>query len=285
MTVAELPTGHDRAVGAGLVVVSCIAIQGSAAASTGLFAELGPVGVAAWRQLMGAVVLLLVLRPTVRGRRTSAWLLVVGLGGSMAAMNTTYYLAVDRLPLGVAAALLYVGPFVVAVAGIRRRHLLIWPCLALAGVLAITRPDQAAGISAPGIGFGLLAATSLAAYTLASHRLGAEAAVADLALAVTFSALLLTPFAVTHIPDLSPRTLGTLALVGSLGVALAFACDFLALRLAGTTVVGTLFALDPVVGALLGLGLLGQGLPLEAALGVAAVSVAGIGLSSRAPQG
>jgi inner membrane transporter RhtA len=150
--------------------------------------------------------------------------------------------------------------------------------------LAITRSDKPAGLSTLGVGFGLVAAASLVAYTLTSHRLGTQASAGDLGLAITVSALLLAPAAATHPPDLSPRTWGTLALVGTVGVALAISCDFLALRLAGTTIVGTLFALDPVVGALMGLAVLGEGPPLAAVLGVAAISLAGIGLTATTPH-
>jgi inner membrane transporter RhtA len=283
VAVGARSASQQRFVGAVLLLLGCFAIQGSAAASTELFADMGAVGVVAWRQIVGALALLALFRPQMRGRGRSVWVVTLGLGVSMTAMSTGYFLTIERLPLGVAAALLYLGAFAVGLAGIRQWHLVIFPVLALAGVLAITRPDQTGGLSALGIGFGLVAAASLAAYTLTAHRLGTHANVGDLALAIAVSALLLAPVAATHPPDLSVRTLGTLALIGTLGVALAVSCDFLALRLAGTTVVGTLFALDPVVGAMVGLVVLGQGLPLAAVLGVAAISLAGIGLTA-APQ-
>jgi len=94
-----------------MVCISCLAIQGSAAVATPLFDQMSPPAVAAWRQLVGGLCLALLLRPRLRGRDRSGWALIGLLGISMAAMNTTYYLAVDRLPLGVAAALIYLGPF------------------------------------------------------------------------------------------------------------------------------------------------------------------------------
>lgn len=49
--------------GAGLVVVSCTAVQGSAAVCSTLFDTMGSTGVAAWRQMVGALTLLAVLHP------------------------------------------------------------------------------------------------------------------------------------------------------------------------------------------------------------------------------
>jgi inner membrane transporter RhtA len=141
---------HSQAVGALLLIVSCLAVQGSAAASTSLFAQMGAPAVAAWRQLMGAVVLVVLLRPRLRGRERRRWILIGALGVCIAAMNTTFYLTVERLPLGIAASVLHLGPFTVAAATIRRGPRLAWPVLALIGVLAITRPDHLANASAAG---------------------------------------------------------------------------------------------------------------------------------------
>jgi inner membrane transporter RhtA len=270
---------HSQAIGALLLIVSCLAVQGSAAASSRLFEQIGAPAVAAWRQLLGALVLVVLLRPGLRGRDRSRWGLIGALGVCMAAMNTTFYLTVERLPLGVAASVLYLGPFAVAAASIRRGSRLGWPVLALAGVLAITRPDHLGHASLAGFAFGALAAGSLAGYTVIGHRLGRRAGLDDLALAVCASALVLTPISLTHRPPASAGTIGTLLLVGGLGVALTFAFDYQALRFAGPTLVATLFALDPAFGALVGLVTLGQPLALVTCFGLATITIAGIGLA------
>ncbi|WP_186293247.1 DMT family transporter [Brevibacterium aurantiacum] len=264
-----------------VVVVSCFAIQGSAAVATTLFDDMSPISVAAWRQLIGAVTLALIFRPYLRGRSRGRWVLIVLLGITMAVMNTSYYFAVERLPLGIAAALFYLGPFIVAVASLRRPQLLVWPVLALIGVIAITRPDQGAVESVVGLLLALFAAASLAGYTLLSHRLGqyAQAGLGDLSLAVCVSAVILLPALVVGNSPPSGSHGGTLILLGAIGVALPFACDYKALRWGGSALVGTLFALDPVAGAVLGLIALGQVLTKSAIFGLIAICLAGAGLA------
>lgn len=268
-----------RVLGAIAVLGSCVAIQGSAALAAPIFTEMSPLGVAAWRQVIGGLTLLLLFRPTLSNRPRSTWLLVVGLGTAMASMNVLYYEAVDRLPLGVAASLLYLGPFVLATVAIRDRRQLVWPLLALAGVAAMARPDKAAVDTLFGVLVGALAAAALAVYTLLSHRLGSRAGFGELALAVGFSGLLLTPTAITHPPASSNGTWITLIAIGVVGVGIAFLLDYVALRLAGTAVVATLFALDPAIGALLGGLLLADHLTVIALAGVGLVVVAGVGLT------
>lgn len=264
-----------------LVVVSCFAIQGSAALATTLFDDMSPVSVAAWRQLIGAVTLVLIFRPRLRGRSRGRWALIVLLGIAMAAMNTSYYLAVERLPLGIAAALFYLGPFIVAVVSLRRVRLLVWPAFALVGVIAITRPDQGSVESGVGILLALLAAASLAGYTVLSHLLGrsAQAGLGDLSLAVCVSAIVLLPTLLLGNAPTDGSQIGTLILLGTLGVALPFACDYQALRFGGPALVGTLFALDPVAGAVVGLIALGQVLTMSSVFGLSAVCLAGVGFT------
>ncbi|WP_210417342.1 hypothetical protein [Cellulomonas sp. Y8] len=74
-------------------------------------------------------------------------------------------------------------------------------------------------------------------------------------------------------------------LSGLIGVALAFSLDFQAARLAGTRVVGTLFAIDPAMAALVGAVALGDRLPVAALGGIALVVLAGAGAVWSAGRG
>ncbi len=289
----QRPSGRALA-GTGLVVLSCSAVQGSAAASSTLFDAIGPAGAAAWRQAIGATVLLAVLRPRLTGRRRGEWVGILLLGVAVAIMNTTYYAAIQHVPLGVAATLIYLGPCLVAMAHTPRGWTRALPALALGGVVLVGLDHGSPGTSGGahgsgawvGIGLSLVAASALVVYTLASRRLGtmahAQPATARrvggldrLALATTVSALLLGPFAVASAPAMPPRGWPLLTAAGAIGVALAYACDFTALRLAGTRLVATLFALDPVIGTIVGALVLSQHLAVTTILGICAIVAAG----------
>jgi inner membrane transporter RhtA len=276
--VLSFPLGaRSRALSAAaLVLVGSTAVQLSAALASGVFAPLGTLAVSGFRMTAAAVVLLLLTRPRLRGRSRGAWLAIVLYGAAMAAMNVLFYAALDRLPLGVAVTLEFCGPLAVAaVASAGRARLL--PALALVGVLlTVGRPDG--GLDLLGVVLGLGAAAAFGGYTALAGRVGSESSgLGDLALSVAVGALLLSPFQVAQASSVTATQLPVLVLSGVLGVALAFSLDFQAVRLAGTRVVGTLFAVDPAMGAIIGALLLGDRLPLSGLAGIALVVLAGAG--------
>lgn len=262
-----------KLVGVVLVLASCMAVQGSAAISSSLFNELSPAAVAGWRQLIGAAVLILMVRPRLRGRDKSQWAWILVLGLAMATMNVAFYSAVALLPLGVAATLLYLGPFTVAAIGFRRGIHLALPACALAGVLMISRPGSID--SGTGVIIGLLSGAALATYTIAGHRLGQKGGTDTLALALASSAVILSPVSLPTAQHLHLEQTAILLAAGVIGVAGAFWFDFTALRLIGTRAVSILFALDPVVGAITGALLLGQHLDIITTLGMIAIVISG----------
>ncbi len=198
---------------------------------------------------------------------------MVALGVAIATMNVAFYQAADRLPLGIAATVLYLGPFAVAVAHTEFGWRLLLPVFALIGVVLVSRPNGDADTA--GIAIGLVAASALAAYTVISHRLGRDGGLDRLALAVTVSALILSPLSASSGNALQPRQWLILVISGVVGVGVAFSCDFTALRLVGTRVVSTLFALDPVIGAVIGAVVLSQLLTQQTTLGIVLIAVAG----------
>jgi inner membrane transporter RhtA len=104
----------------GLVLLSIFSVQLGAAIAKGLFGELGPDGTVLLRMGFAALVLLLLWRPSLRGYARGDYLVAVLFGLALAAMNFTVYQALDRIPLGVAVTIEFVGPLGVAVAGSRR---------------------------------------------------------------------------------------------------------------------------------------------------------------------
>ncbi|MFE4464285.1 DMT family transporter [Oerskovia sp. NPDC056781] len=256
------------------VLVGSLSIQLSAVLSSSLFTTVGVLGVSGLRMAIAAVVLLALARPSLRGRPPRAWAGIVLYGVAMAAMNVLFYNAVAHLPLGFAVTLEFLGPLAVAAFGVTRRRELALPALALLGVLLISGPGGEADLV--GILFGLGAAVAFGAYTLLAGRVGQDTGGLDgLALSVAVGAVLLLPFSATAAPRVDGTGWGLLAASGVLGVALAFSLDFLAVRLSSTRVVGTLFAMDPVMGALVGALALGQSITAPAVTGILLVSAAG----------
>lgn len=201
-------------------------------------------------------------------------------GVALAAMNQFYFAAVDRIPLGVAVTLDFLGPACVSFFGLRNSKERRWAIVAFVGVVLIAGPSS--GLDRLGILFGLLAGAFFGLYTVYAERLGkAEGGLGDLAISVSVAALVALPFTFQEVTALDLHAVAVLALAALVGVVIPYVADTLAARYSSAAVVGTLFALDPVVGSLLGWLVAGDSLTVRMVTGIALVTVAGAVMTWR----
>lgn len=258
-----------------LVSAGSLGVQSSAVLASGMFASLGVLSVSGLRLLIAAAVVLALFRPSLRGRDGRAWAAIIGYGVAMAAMNACLYSAIDRIPLGIATTLDFLGPCVVALLGSRHAKEALCALVAFGGV-ALVSWGPGGGFDALGYGFALAAGCFFGLYTVMASVVGkAATGLGDLALSVTVAAVLTLPFSIPSLPQVSAQGWLVLAASAVLGVAFSFTMDTLAGRVADARVVGTWFAADPVFASLLGWLLLGQALSLSTVLGILAVVAAG----------
>jgi inner membrane transporter RhtA len=275
-----MTTPRDVLKAAGLVSIGSLGVQISAAVSVVLFTALGPFEVSSLRMLVAAIVLLVVFRPSLRGRSRTEWTGIVLYGVAMAAMNVALYLAIDRIPLGIAVTLEFLGPTAVALASSRRLPEFLCAALALGGV-ALLSFGPGGHVDPLGYGFALLAGVFFAAYAVLSSRVGkasggsGRSGYSGLALSVAVASLITLPWGAPHIPDVTQGQWALVAVSAILGVAIPFTVDTIAGGLTSPRVVGTLFALDPVVGSLVGLAVLNQHLAWTGYAGIVLVAAAG----------
>jgi inner membrane transporter RhtA len=273
---------HDATVvGATCVLAAALAIQSSAAIGYQAFAVIGAAATSGFRFLLGAAVLLVLARPSVRRFDRAAWLGALAFGVAVAVMNVCFFQAVARMPLGTAVSIEFLGPFTLAVvAGSGRRHL-TYAVIGLVGVLLLARPGG--GATVIGVLFALGAAAGWASYTLASKHLGSLTKGVDgLAVALAVAAVLTLPFAVHAFPSLTWSLLGRLAAMAVLGVVVGFALELAALRRMGAVHVAVLLSLNPAVAFAVGWLVLGQHVSVSALLGGLCVVAASIGVTSDA---
>src|SRR5690606_13877449 len=138
--------------------------QFGAAIAKGLFDRIEPTGMVLLRLVASAVVLLVVARPSVRGRSRTDWLVVAGFGLSLGLMNWAIYQSFARIPLGLAVTIEFIGPLAIAIVGSLRLRDLVWVGLAGTGVLLLGLDPT--GVTVVGVGFALLAGAAWAAYIL-----------------------------------------------------------------------------------------------------------------------
>jgi inner membrane transporter RhtA len=247
-----------------LVLAGIVSVQIGASLAKQLFPMVGAVGVVSMRLVFSAAILLIAWRPSLR-MTGQAWLSVVLFGVVLGVMNVCFYSAVDRIPLGVAVTIEFLGPLTVALAGSRRWRDGLWALLAAGGVVLLT--DGGGHVALAGVLFALGAASMWACYILLSARIGEQTTGGGgLAIASAIGGLLVAPFGVATAGAALVRPV---VLAAGFGVALLssvvpYSVELEALRRIPPRVFGVLMSLEPAVGALCGLVVLSQGLhPLQ----------------------
>lgn len=264
---------------ASLVLVGLACQEVGASFAVMLFPQTGPLGIVMLRLLFSAVLLLLIARPRLRGHHAAAWRSVVGFGVVLASMNGLFYLALERLPLGVTVTIEVLGPLTLSIltsAGLARW---LWAGLALAGVVALGVGGWDR-LDALGVVFALGAAVSWALYILASARVGREFPRLDgLALAMTVGAVIALPFGVWQAGSALLRIdlLAVGAAVALLSSTIPYALELVALRRLAASAFAILMSLGPATASIAGLLLLGQHLSWLELVGIGLVIAASIG--------
>jgi len=263
--------------GAGMALVSMLCVQLGIAASVGLFDEVGPEGAACLRLAFGGLVLLAIVRPRPGAFSRGSLAAAIALGAVTAAVTMCFMAAVDRIPMGTASALEFLGPLGVAILR-GRGSTKAWPAVAAIGVLLLTEPWHGA-LDPAGVGFALAAAVAWALYIVLTQRVGDQVAGLQ-GLAISMSAAgLVTTVAVgpSLVGKLTPEVLVAGVAVAVLCPVIPFALEMLALRRLTAAAFGTLMSVEPALALLIGLIALGQAPGLVPVVGVAFVVVAGIG--------
>ncbi|PRB03677.1 MULTISPECIES: EamA family transporter [Microbacterium] len=278
---------QQPALGVLLVVGSCLSLPFGAAVATTIFPELGSWGVTGLRVLIAAIVVLVIARPRLKRWNRAQWIAAILFGVSIAAMNGTYYAAIDRIPLGPAVAIEFLGPLVLAALLTRRLADAVWVGIALLG-MALLGVDGLTGAEALdpwGVLFALIAAGFWIMYIRMSTRVGAlTTGTEGLAVALAVAAVLLLPFgvpaAVTAVAD--PRVLGLAALTALLASVIPYILELAALRRLPQRVFGILLSLEPVFATIAGLLVLGQHASPVRLAAIALVVIASIGVTAGA---
>ena len=263
-----------------LAVIAMLIWHVGSAISVSLIAAVGSAGTAWLRLSIGALILIALYRPNVRGMDRSQLGAAVVMGAITGLMTLTFLATVERLPFGTAVAIGFMGPLALGVLGTRRVRDLAWPVFAILGVLALTEPWNG-DLDLLGLGFGVANAATWALYIVMSQRVGGKfTGVEGLAIMLPVAAVVAgiagVPAAIGHI---TWGVLGTAVLVAILVVVLSFALDMLALRRLSTSTFGTISALQPGVGAIIGAVALGQAPGPLSALGTVLVVIAGVGVT------
>ncbi|MDI2020492.1 Threonine/homoserine exporter RhtA [Paenarthrobacter nicotinovorans] len=260
-----------------MAVAAMMAIQLSNAMSVTVIGQVGPAGTAWLRMCFGVVFLWVISRPAIRSLRRRDLPALIALGVVTGFMTTFFLAAVERIPLGTAVAIEFLGPLTVAGIMNKRRKALVWPLLAFIGVVLLTEPWHGV-IDLAGVGFAVAAGACWGLYNVLTQHVGDRfSGISGLSLTIPIAALATMP---VGLPQVLGGSLDWWVLPLAAGIALitpviAFGLEMLALRRMTHTAFGTLLSIEPAFGVLIGLLVLAQQPTLMQVAGIALVIVAG----------
>jgi inner membrane transporter RhtA len=268
-----------------LVLVAISSLQFGAALGVTLFDDVGPTAAAAVRLFFAAAILLAIWRPNPAAHSREALRIALVFGLILGTMNWTIFLALDRIPVGVAITLEFLGPLGVAIAGSRTRLDVLWVLLAAMGVVLLANPFGSGGPDPVGVVLALIAAALWAAYIVIAQRAGRHfTGGTGLAIAMVVAACVpLVPGIVSGGSDLlAPEVLAIGAVVALASSVIPYSAETEALRRMRRSVFGILMSLEPAVAALAGFVVLSQELGAHELVAIALVVAASAG-ATRAP--
>ncbi|MEL6777133.1 MAG: EamA family transporter [Cyanobacteria bacterium J06597_16] len=262
-----------------LVLLAIVSVQFGSAIAKSLFTELGMWGVVSLRVSFSAMMLFTLWRLKWHSKIRQNLKAIITFGLVFALMNSFFYAAIARIPLGIAIALEFSGPLGLSILKSQRRLDSVWAILAGVGVILLT-PLSGATVDPWGITLALLAGICWALYILLAAQVGQKLpGIEGLAWALAISTVLLLPIGIATAGSalLNPRLLAMGAGVAMLSTAIPYSCEMMALRRLPVKVFGIMLSLEPMAGVVAGFFILGETLSVRSLIACLLVSIAAAG--------
>ena len=252
-----------------------------------LFGAVAPLGVV-WLRIATAAAIFGVWRRPWRLFSAQDWSqrgLLLLFGVVLGLMNSVFYLAIDRLPLGTVGAIEFLGTILLAAYGVRTRRNALALLIAVIGVWLLTD----ARLSGELIGF-LLAFANCALfmlYVMLGHRVardGGSAGIDRLGAAMLIALVVVTPLGMF---SAGPALTRVGLLLGGIGVGVCssvipYVCDQLAMARLPRATFALMLALLPACATLMGVVVLRQ-IPLPGEIAGVLLVILGVALH-QAPR-
>jgi inner membrane transporter RhtA len=252
-----------------------------------LFPSVGVFGVAWMRIASAALIFAPFTHPirTVRLADRRTRLLLVALGGTLAAMNVSFYLALDRLPMSLVAAMEFVSTILIALYGLRSGRNVLALILAATGVFVLVGFAWSSDIA--GLGFAVANAALFGVYIVLGHKAaesGATRGVEMLGAAMAIAFIAALPIGISEVLGAlsSPQLILAGIGVGLCSSVIPYISDQLAMSRLPRATFALMLALLPATATAIGAIVLLQIPSLKDILGIALV-MGGVALHRQPP--
>lgn len=268
------------------VLLAIISVQCGAAIAKKLFPAIGAAGTASIRIGVSALILLLAYRPNLKAITKEQWKIVIPYGLSLGAMNLIFYFAIEKIPIGLAVTLEFVGPLLLAIAGSKRLVDYCWVLLAAIGILLIA-PWTNDRLDPIGIICALLAGGFWAAYIVFGGKISK---IMNDGYAVStgmlIAAILVLPFGLIEngLVNLTPKLFGMGVALALLSSAIPFTLEMKALGQLPPRTFSILMSLEPAAASICAFIFLQESLNIYEILAVVCVVIASAGSTLTAKK-
>jgi inner membrane transporter RhtA len=253
-----------------------------------LFQHVSPLGVA-WLRIGSATIIFAAWRRPwhfLRQLSAAQKATIVSLGTVLAAMNSVFYEAIDRLPLATVGAIEFLGLIVLAVVGLRTRRNFMALALAAVGVFALTNVRIAG--QPLGYFFAFANCALFVLYVVLGHRLAADGGaggVDRLSIAMLVAMIVALPIGGKQAAAAlaSPLLLAAAVGVGISSSVIPYVCDQMAMARLPRATFGLMLSLLPATASVIGVVLLRQ-IPSFPEVGGIALIILGVAVHRSIPD-
>lgn len=270
------------------LLAAMISIQVGASFGKQLFPMVGAAGATTLRLFFASIILLAVFRPWRASYEKKQIATILAYGICLGTMNLLFYLALVRIPLGIAVALEFTGPLTLALVFSRRRLDVLWVLLAVIGVvLVVPATASAKPVMLDGILLALAAGACWAGYIFFGQKAGRGGHGGEVvALGMLVATLVVAPigFVLSDGGLANLEALPIAIFVAVLSSALPYSLEMISLKIMPTTTFGVFMSLEPVIAALVGLLFLEEHLGLSQCLAIGLIVLASAGSARAQPS-
>ena len=263
-------------------------IQFGASQAKQLFPLLGTAGTSTLRLIFASLMMLAAFRPWKIKFTKDMILSLVLYGVSLGLMNFSFYFALQRIPLGIAVALEFLGPLSVAIFSSKKKVDYIWALLAGVGIyLLLPKSSAESQLDLAGMLLAILAGAFWAMYIIFGKRAGnnLKGGIAS-SMGMMFAALIVLPFGLAIDGDkiFNLQALPMALMVALFGSALPYTLEMYSLKRMPQQTFGVLMSLEPALAALMGLLFLAETLTFVQLLAIGCVVVSSLGSTYSSSQ-
>jgi inner membrane transporter RhtA len=274
--------GMTRSLGFSIttLLLAMLSIQIGASYGKQLFPMVGPAGATALRLLFASIILLIIFRPWKGTYDRKQLKAIIAYGVSLGVMNLLFYLALARIPLGVAVALEFTGPLTLALIFSRRALDIAWVTLAVLGIALIVPSFDQTNVQIDGILLALGAGACWASYIYFGKKAAAGGhSNKVVALGMIIAAIVVMPVGfVASSGSVENFDAWPLAIwVALLSSAIPYSLEMVSLKTMPTTTFGVFMSFEPVVAALVGFAFLQEHLQWTQWLAIGLIVLASAG--------